>query len=603
MKKEKQKFLIMYGNILTLLFMVFFFMWSCANTVSPRTTEAVSTEKTDTAEEKEADFQITAEFGSPGIDGIVDEVWEKAPVIVPGHISRNVKTTAVFRVLWDDNAIYVLAEVKDEKLSVKSVNPYMQDSLEIFLDEKNEKTKEYGVDDLHFRVNYENTQSVDVGDIERFYTSARKTEDGYLIEARVAFKYAVTNNQVCGIELQVNDATGADRTGTINVFDSTNTAWMNTGKFGEVLLTGKTDSSISGLNPYDLKTLIAISQKIDLSRYKNPDVLKNAIKESEDVLAGENVTQEQIDEKYANLKKAVSLLELTDTAANDKEFVAVPDEYRAANKNQGTLENLKYSAPDKDGGTDTKKMNVYLPYGYDAADAGRKYNVLYLMHGGSENENTVLGSPGQNNELKKIIDNMIAKGDIKPLIVVAPTFYGGMNDTAVFHEELINIIIPLIETKYNTYAGSAAEKDLIASREHRAFGGFSMGSVTTWNVYINCLDYIKYFIPLSGGTWISGQMSGNPSPRETAEYLANVPKAAGYTPKDYYLFCATGDKDIAYPGMGPQIEAMKEFTDSFIYSSDTEKGNFYFILSDGGTHAWNWVNQYIYDILPDLFSN
>ena len=51
-----------------------------------------------------------------------------------------------------------------------------------------------------------------------------------------------------------------------------------------------------------------------------------------------------------------------------------------------------------------------------------------------------------------IIDNMIAKGDIEPLIVVTPSFYGGTNDTATFHEELINIVLPLVETEYNTYS-------------------------------------------------------------------------------------------------------------------------------------------------------
>jgi hypothetical protein len=88
---------------------------------------------------------------------------------------------------------------------------------------------------------------------------------------------------------------------------------------------------------------------------------------------------------------------------------------------------------------------------------------------------------------------------------------------------------------------------------------------------------------------------------EFAEYLAEVVRESGYKPQDYYLFCATGDLDIAYPNLNPQVEEMKKLTDCFIYSSDLKKGNFYFIVCDGGTHAWNWVNQYIYDILPDLF--
>jgi endo-1,4-beta-xylanase len=144
--------------------------------------------------------------------------------------------------------------------------------------------------------------------------------------------------------------------------------------------------------------------------------------------------------------------------------------------------------------------------------------------------------------------------------------------------------------------------DLKASREHRAFGGFSMGSVCTWYTFINCLDYIKYFMPISGDCWALGQDAGDSDPQETAEYLASIPKKAGYkSPDDYKVFCATGKLDIAYPNLKPQVDALKQLTDSFIYSSDTTKGNLYFIVSENGTHNWSFVNQYIYDILPDLF--
>lgn len=315
---------------------------------------------------------------------------------------------------------------------------------------------------------------------------------------------------------------------------------------------------------------------------------------------------------------------LRDVSAKDKEFKAVPEEYRIENEKQGVIESLEYNVPNLDNGTNTKHLNVYLPYGYDAADRSRKYNVFYLMHGGGENENLIFGGPGQNRELKNILDNMIAKGDIEPIIVVTPTFYGVKNsfkndpalshvesldhplpivETEYFHDELINDLIPFVETKYHTYAASANKEALKASREHRAFGGFSMGSVTTWNTFINCLDYFKYFMPLSGDCWTLAQKAEGKMAKETAEYLAKATKDAGYAPKDYCLFCATGNQDIAYPNMKPQMDAMKELTDSFIYSSDTKEGNFYFIECDGGIHTWHWVNQYIYDILPDLFGN
>ena len=545
--------------------------------------------------------RMVAYYGSPVVDGTVDKLWSTAQKVTPKYISSNVKTTATFKVLWDDKALYILAEVKDSDLSVKSGTPYNQDSLEIFLDESNDKTQEYGVDDLHFRVNYENSQTADNGNKDRFYTSAKKVKGGYVIEARVALKDRPANKKVLGIELQINDAKGTNRVGTINVFDSTGSAWNDTRKFGEILLTGKAKGAVSGVNPYDLMTLVKNAKELDLTRYTNADILTDGIKAAEKVLKDKKATQKTIDKQYKALEETINKLELTEEAASVKEFKAVPVEYKAESKQKGTIERLEYKAANLKNGKDLKKLNVYLPYGYDAKDKTKKYNVLYLMHGGGENENLLFGGPGQSKELKKILDNMIANGDIEPLIVVTPTFYGGKNDVAYFHEELMQNVVPLVELKYNTYLESSKQKDLKASREHRAFGGFSMGSVTTWNTFIHCLDYFKYYLPLSGDCWVMGQTAGSSKAKETAEYLAKVAKDAGYGPKDYYLFCATGDADIAYPNMKPQMDEMMKLKDSFIFSADINKGNTYFLVCEGGTHAWNWVNQYIYDILPDLF--
>ncbi len=313
----------------------------------------------------------------------------------------------------------------------------------------------------------------------------------------------------------------------------------------------------------------------------------------------------------------------TGAFAKAKEFIAVPDHYRNENIKQGVIESLQYPVPNLENGTGQKHLNVYLPYCYDAADVNRKYNVLYLMHGGGEDENLIFGGPGQNRELKNILDHMIDNDDIEPMIVVTPTFYGVKNnrkndpmlshvenldhplpivETEYFHDELIHDLIPFVEAKYHTFAKAGSKEDLKASREHRAFGGFSMGSVTTWNTFIHCLDYFKYFMPLSGECWTFGQKAEGRMAKETAEYLAKVARDAGYTPKDYYLLCATGNQDIAYPNMKPQMDAMKELTDSFIYTPDIKEGNFYFIECEGGVHNWYWVNQFIYDILPDLFN-
>ena len=67
-----------------------------------------------------------------------------------------------------------------------------------------------------------------------------------------------------------------------------------------------------------------------------------------------------------------------------------------------------------------------------------------------------------------------------------------------FHSELINDITPAAEGKYSTFATDTTEEALIASRDHRGFGGFSMGAVNTWCTFRYAMDYFRYFMPMSG---------------------------------------------------------------------------------------------------------
>ncbi|WP_338079594.1 alpha/beta hydrolase, partial [Aquibacillus halophilus] len=71
----------------------------------------------------------------------------------------------------------------------------------------------------------------------------------------------------------------------------------------------------------------------------------------------------------------------------------------------------------------TKKCNVYLPPGYKETDTNKKYNVLYLLHGVGGNHNEWLTGSGEadgNYVICNILDNLIANGDINPVIVVFP---------------------------------------------------------------------------------------------------------------------------------------------------------------------------------------
>ena len=189
--------------------------------------------------------------------------------------------------------------------------------------------------------------------------------------------------------------------------------------------------------------------------------------------------------------------------AAEHELWQVPSRYdEAACPQPGRVEELTYEtrAYASDGHSVTKRAYVYLPYGYTEAE---QYDILYLLHGTGDDEAYWLVKYGYN---KTMLDNLIYYGDIRPVIVVTPTWYvaGVCEDdpdalTYSFKDELKNDLIPAVEGKYSTYAQSCSREDLIASRNHRAFAGLSRGSATMWHsAYCGALEYFSMFGAFSG---------------------------------------------------------------------------------------------------------
>ena len=98
---------------------------------------------------------------------------------------------------------------------------------------------------------------------------------------------------------------------------------------------------------------------------------------------------------------------------------------------------------------------------------------------------------------------------MQPMIIVCPTCNNTSGEdsgncsialqlTDRYHNELVNDLMPAVESRYSTWAEATTPEGLRASRDHRGFGGFSMGSVTTWHTFQDCLDYFRYFMPMSG---------------------------------------------------------------------------------------------------------
>lgn len=281
----------------------------------------------------------------------------------------------------------------------------------------------------------------------------------------------------------------------------------------------------------------------------------------------------------------------------DNIYNDIPSGYKDDITEHGTIETFKYTAKTDAGEEYEKTAKVYLPFGYDPENKDMEYNVLYLMHGGGDNESRYWGAE----ELEKVLDAMFEKGDCEPCIVVTPNYrIPGCDETASakgFYKELIGYLIPALENEYNTYAQDTTPDGIKASRLHRAYAGFSMGACSTWAVFANCLDEIAYYIPISGDCWEVGG-----SGKDKAEYLAGRVSEMGYTADDFYIYAGCGHTgDMAYPNMVPQLEAMKELTDAFIYCDNFADGNFYYYQFISSGHSIDTAIRTVYNALPKFF--
>ena len=296
----------------------------------------------------------------------------------------------------------------------------------------------------------------------------------------------------------------------------------------------------------------------------------------------------------------------TRTEFPDNKFKEMPQEYNNPNEKSGKVVSFKYKTRDnsKEGSADVEKTAlIYLPAGYDEKDTKTQYNILYLMHGGGGNENQYFGGEGRNSQMKNVLDNMIAKGDIKPIIVVTPTYNvpysSDMNSTSMnFHLELVKDLIPAVEKQYHTYAKDVTKEGIHASKWHRAFSGFSMGGVCTWGVFDHCIDQIGCYIPISGDSWIAGMGNGEGS----AKYLAETFTQSGYKPTDFRVYAGCGSpSDMAYGNLTPQIDAMKKHTEIFKYCDNFKDGNLYQAFSEKSGHDNTTIMNILYNGLPKMF--
>jgi enterochelin esterase-like enzyme len=229
----------------------------------------------------------------------------------------------------------------------------------------------------------------------------------------------------------------------------------------------------------------------------------------------------------------------------------------------------------------TRHVMVYTPPGYDA-DQTQRYPVLYLQHGGGEDET---GWTRQGH-VNFILDNLIAAGKAKPMIIVMEKGYAsragepaapaerGRGDGGAFEDLVLKDLIPMIDATYRTHA----------DREHRAIAGLSMGGGQALRIGLTHLDTFSIVASFSGARDID--------PKTAYEGVFADPAAFDQKARLLYLHSGT---------VG--LDAMIHKNASSLYSTLQQSGikNVVFRDAEGLAHEWQTWRHALYDFAPRLF--
>ncbi len=224
-----------------------------------------------------------------------------------------------------------------------------------------------------------------------------------------------------------------------------------------------------------------------------------------------------------------------------------------------------------------RQFYIYTPSGYDV-NTNEKYPVLYILHGGGEDER---GWATQG-KADLILDNLIAEKKAKPMLIVMPDgntntdFAGfGENTLKMFEAELTHCVIPFVEKNYR------AETD----SKDRALAGLSMGGIQTLYVGMNNTVLFSYL-----GIFSSGWILPMQSKLADAQYdfmQKNIDKIKSNLK---LLWISVGGKeDIAYNNCQSMLSKFDEMKIKYTY------------YEYPGGHTWPvWRND-LYNFAPLLF--
>nr|WP_315247071.1 sugar-binding protein [uncultured Flavobacterium sp.] len=211
---------------------------------------------------------------TPVIDGNIDSLWSNANVYSPaltknltGLISNDADLLGTCKALWDNNYLYLLANIADDTKINDSSNFYDDDSVEFYVDINNDKSTSYGPNDVQYSFGWNDGSNIGTlpygRSINGINYAITSNANGYILEARIPWTTMQATPQVgqrLGFDFMTNDDddNGA-RDGKLSWSASTDFAWNNPSLFGTAVLQGVISTSRIGKNPQNNQEVLVYS--------------------------------------------------------------------------------------------------------------------------------------------------------------------------------------------------------------------------------------------------------------------------------------------------------------------------------------------------------